>query len=403
MRTNSHLAVGSPTFRVAAVLAATFLLAVALAGIGIAGQRLLAADDTVVVAADGSGDYTSIAEAVVAAVDGDTITIRPGEYTDSVVIDKDIAVMGDGPREEIVIGGHDASATIDGSDCDGEVLCMFLLDQTDASLSNVTFRGEFAGLGVAGGAPTIEGVLFDQSGERPPDGTPFSGVVLHIGSGSAAQVINNEFIGDGDLTIQDGSNPLIEGNIMRGWAVSASWPGDDAIIRGNDISGSLGSGIGVNTASTLLIEDNVLTDVGGDAIALGLFGAEDFDAVIRGNTITGSPGSGISAGSGASPTIENNTLIDNRFGVLLQHGDASVTGNDIRGDGTGIVVAGGGTPSITDNTIDVTGRGISLSRGSSAALSGNTVCGEEASIFVDDDAEPTIDDTNQTCDEPGTE
>ena len=49
MRTNSKLAVGSPTARVAAIMAATLLLAVALAAAGVAGQRLLAADGPIVV------------------------------------------------------------------------------------------------------------------------------------------------------------------------------------------------------------------------------------------------------------------------------------------------------------------------------------------------------------------
>lgn len=46
MRTSSHLAVGSPLVRIAAIVVATLLLAVLTLGAGIAGQRLLAADET---------------------------------------------------------------------------------------------------------------------------------------------------------------------------------------------------------------------------------------------------------------------------------------------------------------------------------------------------------------------
>ncbi|MFV2064668.1 MAG: hypothetical protein ACC726_14335, partial [Chloroflexota bacterium] len=42
------------------------------------------------VAADGSGDFGTIAEAVAAAVDGDTVLVQPGTYTEAIVIDKDI-------------------------------------------------------------------------------------------------------------------------------------------------------------------------------------------------------------------------------------------------------------------------------------------------------------------------
>ena len=104
MRTNSRLAVGSPTARVVAILAATFLLILAMATIGVGAQRLLAAEDeaSIIVAADGSGDYITIGEAVAAAADGDKILVRPGTYVESTVVDKDVRISGDGP-----LVGHD--------------------------------------------------------------------------------------------------------------------------------------------------------------------------------------------------------------------------------------------------------------------------------------------------------
>jgi hypothetical protein len=86
MRTNSHLAVESPTVRVAATIATTLLLAVALAAAGVAGQRLLASDGAIIVALDGSGTHETITEAVEAAGDGDTILVRPGTYVEAVAI-----------------------------------------------------------------------------------------------------------------------------------------------------------------------------------------------------------------------------------------------------------------------------------------------------------------------------
>jgi len=271
MRNASRLTYGSPTVRVAAIVVATLLLALTLAAAGIAGSRLLAADGTIVVAADGSGDYTTITKAVAAAHDGDTLMIRPGDYTDAVVIDKDITLMGDGPRDEIVIGGPQVPATLDEDDwceADNSGACVFVLDQTEATLSGVTFRGAFAGVGIFGGAPTIEGVLFDQSTEPPTDGTPFLGVTLGIEAGSNARIIGNEFIGGSDLSIAGQSNPLIEDNVMRGWAISADDPGDDTVIRGSEISGSVASAISITAASTPLIEGNVLSDAGSDGIAI---------------------------------------------------------------------------------------------------------------------------------------
>ena len=55
MRTNNRLAVGSPTARVAAIMAATLLAAVMIIGAGIAGAQLLAASGPIIVDASGGG------------------------------------------------------------------------------------------------------------------------------------------------------------------------------------------------------------------------------------------------------------------------------------------------------------------------------------------------------------
>jgi hypothetical protein len=60
MRTNSHIAVGSPTVRVAAIVAATLLLIAAMATVGAGAQRLLAADTQIIVDQAGGGDHTTI-------------------------------------------------------------------------------------------------------------------------------------------------------------------------------------------------------------------------------------------------------------------------------------------------------------------------------------------------------
>jgi pectin methylesterase-like acyl-CoA thioesterase len=91
MRISSNVAIGSPMARVAAIMVATLLLALTVAGAGIAGSRLLAADGTIVVAQDGSGTYATITEAVAAANDGDTVLVKPGTYVEAVTIAKDIA------------------------------------------------------------------------------------------------------------------------------------------------------------------------------------------------------------------------------------------------------------------------------------------------------------------------
>ena len=103
MRTNTRLAVGSPTARVAAIMAATLLLTLLVVSAAIAGSRILAATGPIVVDQSGNGTVETITEAVAMADDGDEILVRPGSYVEAILIDEDITLAGDGPREDIVI------------------------------------------------------------------------------------------------------------------------------------------------------------------------------------------------------------------------------------------------------------------------------------------------------------
>ena len=103
MRLSSGLVVGSPTVRISAIMAATVLLALMVAAVGVAGSRLLAADGAIVVDPSGGGDFTTITEAVGVAVDGDTILIKPGIYDESIVLTESITIRGDGDRDAIIV------------------------------------------------------------------------------------------------------------------------------------------------------------------------------------------------------------------------------------------------------------------------------------------------------------
>ena len=158
MRTNNRVAVGSPTARVAAIMAATLLALMMIIGAGVAGAQLLAANGPIIVDASGGGDFTTIAAAVEEAADGDTILVRPGTYGEEIVIDKDITLRGDGPVDEVVIELADA--------------VLITLTQSDAEIADLTLRGDkdTQGMYVLGGAPVISGVVFDSTGT--PYGSP---------------------------------------------------------------------------------------------------------------------------------------------------------------------------------------------------------------------------------------
>ncbi len=159
MRTSSSLAVGSPIARAAAVMVATLLLAIVVVGGSIAGSRVLASDGQIVVDQDGSGDATTITEAVAMAADGDEILIKPGTYAEAIRVDKDIIVRGDGDREAVIIAFPPDSPALtftDGTEGDPDdplieysVPVGVWMAAPSAQLSGVTVSGPLPGIGIA--------------------------------------------------------------------------------------------------------------------------------------------------------------------------------------------------------------------------------------------------------------
>ncbi len=397
MRTNSHLAVGSPTVRVVAIMAATMLLALALAAAGAGAQRLLAADDPIVVAQDGSGDYTTIAEAVVAAVDGDEIVIRPGTYVEAVTVEADIALTGDGAVDEIVVTAPDDGPTSDisnsGGDWDREPYALLLLD-TEATLSGFTLRGAGATVIASGGSPVLSGLHVDGVGRAHELGSGSTGNSMVITGGSTATVRGITITDGGPIGVFDLSEPLIEANTLRGGPYIWGGYGDGAVIRGNTIDGSLAQAIYVGDPASPTIEGNTITNPGEDGLTIG-----DGSPAVLDNTISGA-GVGVSVYGSSEPTISGNSLADNRIAISWSGGDGGlVEQNTVSGGKAGIIV-GGGSPVVRDNTVEgVEARGIVVLRAASPVLSGNTSCGNGENLFVVDGAMPEDDGTNQICED----
>ena len=106
----------------------------------------------IVVAADASGHFLTLAEAVSAAVDGDRIVIRPGTYPGSVTVAKDVSIRGEGGRESVILV-PDLDWT-SGAPPDPrfyyfplterqteEWSFLLFLDRTEATVSDLTLRG----------------------------------------------------------------------------------------------------------------------------------------------------------------------------------------------------------------------------------------------------------------------
>jgi hypothetical protein len=72
----------------------------------LADQGALHPSPTLTVAPKGA-DFSSVQEAVRAARSGARILVRPGRYEEGIVLERDVEICGDGPREEIIIESPD--------------------------------------------------------------------------------------------------------------------------------------------------------------------------------------------------------------------------------------------------------------------------------------------------------
>jgi hypothetical protein len=410
MRTNSKLAVGSPTMRVAAIMVATLLLAVALAAVGVAGSRLLAADGPIVVNHDGTADYITINEAVTNAEDGDEILVMAGEYEEAVRISKDITLRGE-DRDSVIIRVGDGCVADTGTgtaSCPegtplyggywmGEAPFGILVDEAEAIVSDLTIqtRGGTKDSGsaadaddnaitVVGGAPRFSNVSAVHASRNS------SSVYVH--AGSEAEFSDSLF--EGWVFIEEQSPAKLVGSEIQGMLMvntnnTSPGGGAEAEVRDNQLYTTV-------LAGPVILEGNEVTNSKSyipDTTAIQIQSSEGW--TISDNTITGFF-NGISGGS--SGDVLGNDLIGNDNGISVKIGPGSrVASNRIEGGETGLRVDGSGR--VEDNEVrSAQSRGIVVPKNATLTLTGNTSCDNGVDLFLPDGASSTIDETNTFCD-----
>jgi hypothetical protein len=396
MRTNEHLAVGSPTVRRMAILAATLVLAIALAAAGAGAKQLLAADSTIVVAQDGSGDYTTITQALEAAESGrdiDEILIRPGTYIEALFIDRDITLKGDGERDEIIITAPEGGPRSDTHfSWLGEKPYAIVLEATEGSIENLTFRGTDSRLFLDDGAPMIDGVMFDGVGEPAVPGTARAQAIIFTGR-SKGTVRDSVFRGGGGINVFAAAAPVIERNQLDEGTVIYGDYADGTIIRENTFTGPGAFSIRFGEPAEVLVKSNEIRgrEYGIDTVnGLG-------SATIEGNTISGAT-TAISA-DGSTGQVIDNAISDSVVGISWSGEGGVIADNTIRDGATGIIV-GAGTVTVQGNTVEgAENTGMLVYATATAELSGNTLCGNTVDIEIVDGADVSDDGSNVACDD----
>lgn len=377
---------------VAASLAALALAATLVVPRGDPGAGVVPgapAGATHVVAADGSGDFTTIGEAVAAASDGDTVLVKPGEYVEALVIDKDITVRGDGPREDIVVTFKEGAPpeSLDGA----LVYFPIILRGTDATLAGLSIRAPVGGGSVLidGGAPRLEDLWMTLE--------PGGYLTIAMGGQSRPTVLDSRLEGVA-ATDDDGTSPTFERDTFTVDGLAVDGPGETTV---RDSTFLQGSSVDTSGGMTARIEGNDFTGGGsGNATDTAITADTASNVVARDNTFTDFD-MGVNVWAYSTATIEDNEFVDSGMAVVwgTTKGGA-IDGNSIRGGFAGITVTDG-SPSITGNTIsDVTGRGIAVGIRAEAIVEGNTVCGCGVNLSVAEGSAAQVGENDICPDEP---
>ena len=340
----------------------------------------------IIVSLEGAAHFRTLAEAVDAAVDGDRITLGPGEYRSSVTITKDISIRGEGAPEQVILVPDDGGGTVDAPQAryypfSDELVqdwsFVLHINGSDARISNVTIRGAEIGTAVVidGGAPVLESVVIDPIGEQRNKNASAPHEGLAIGNASTAMVRNSlitAFIGIGE-----GSLATLTGNTIRGSCLVISGDGTDPLIRQNRIEFSQCPRMSVvvfEGAAPILESNTILSDAQTDGIRVS--GAGSAPQITR-NVITGGE-FGVWVGDGAQATIRRNLVTSATTGVEISGADAVLDTNEVHSNGVGIVLDKGAAPEFLGNTVCENEINLEL-RGGSTGLSGaNDICDDHS-------------------------
>jgi len=255
--------------------------------------------DDLLVMAGGGGTHPNLTEAVLSATPGARIFIGPGIYRESIVLDKPLQLIGQGPRENIIVESGAAS-------------CL-KMQAVSATVRGLTLRGCAGAAGkkhfavkVAQGNLTLEDCAITSDSlacvavQGATANATLRGCKIHDGASDGVlffegatglietcEISNHQRAG---VHIKKGAAPLFR----------------DCVIRGNKASGVVITDNGQGSIEGCDINDNAKAGV-----QIGQSGAP----AIRRCKIRQNKQQAISADRTASGIIENCDLSDNKFGA----------------------------------------------------------------------------------------
>jgi parallel beta-helix repeat protein len=340
------------------------------------------------------GAFREIDDAVAVAEDGDTIRVRPGTYGTPVVVDRAVTILGDGPREAIVLEPA-------GAECLG-------FAASGARVRGLTLRpARAANDGAVWSAVAVHDV---EATLEDCHLTTHLGATVWVGGPSSRAVLTGCTLVDGAQNAvyvgEEGRAELIACRVSgHRWPLAAAGPHASLTLRRSEVVDNLGHGAAATERALLVVEGCTVARNAHDGVLLG--GAapasrvvdstieENGDAGVfigatrgrvSGNSIQRND-VGIAVVDAAAPTVRDNHLADNRvaLGVSGAGSDPRVIANTISGSRAhAVVVEGRATGRFEANTVSATeGAGIWVDdAGTAPRFTGNHVGGGAIGVLV---------------------
>lgn len=306
-------------------------------------------------------DFPTVTEAIAAANAGDRILVRPGLYTEGLVIDKPLEIIGDGEPGEVIIqatGAHTVS-----------------FKTTMGRISNLSLRqmggGTWRCVDIAQGRLELEGcdIVSQSSGcvvihdgadprlrrNRIHDGKQSGVLVQENGQGTLE---DNDIFGNtlSGVEIVRGGNPTLRRNRIHdgkttGILVHTYGQGT---LEDNDIFGNAYEGVEVRTGGSPVLRRNRIHDGHGG----GVFVNDNGQGTLEDNDVFGNAQAGVKISGGSNPVLRRNRIHDGKqIGVFVyESGRGTLEDNDVFGNAySGVLIQEEGNPILRHNRINKNG------------------------------------------------
>jgi parallel beta-helix repeat protein len=320
---------------------------------------------TYIVDDDDFANYRTIQEAVVAANDGDTIYIKPGTYTEEILLNKSLSLMPlTGENGPIVIrgDGKETGITISADGCSLESLTLQNFTGPGISImsnGNIIKDNHFekdnpAILVINSHMNTItKNTIQDCQG----------GVALK--SNSSDNNVQENKIDGGDVSIflwEVGKNLIVKNQATGStWGI---WLKDakDIDIEANDIKSKTYGIWLLNSSTTSIAKNNVSIEKGGTINTIGIFLANTSEIDVLGNKISGGT-FGLGVSDSDSNKLTDNLMASGTQGIyVINSSSQEFNKNSIKNVEYGITLENSSKNSIKECSIENSTVGLGLGK-----------------------------------------